>query len=545
MRIILFIILICSCITQAQVSFEALVDAESVLVGSTFNVKFQLKNAQGQNITAPNFSPFKLVAGPSRSIQSTVINGAMSSSMSYIYTLLATQEGNFKIGPATIQVNGKTLKTNSVNIKVVKSTEKQSASSGKPKVFVVQTLDTPVAYLGQQLILTQKLYTQLSIDNIENPNAPALGEFQKSYIALGFNEARTEVYKGEQYTTKILNKISLFPLKSGRIEIPQFIYRIRVNEGNNDPFGFSMSSIFNSRIETISSNSINLIVKDLPKPIPQSFSGAVGDFSATISKVNKEYSTSDAIQMVLTVQGDGNLNTIKPQLISNDSLFEISESKTSDLIKVAEEPRLINSKKYEYLFTPKRKGQLVLIPKFTYFNTAKSQFITFSDSITINIVESKIKVTDLNSDLDLSPYSSVELLQTPKPLFERWSSWFIIALLIGFTLIPKSLFEMRLKASKEKTNNSETVSKSPVLKNKITKQGLDGVQELILFKANRILKTDSIEFINYDLKLKLSSLDQDDAKQLLEGIKQFEMHKHLGSTNQIVLDELINTISVI
>ena len=71
----------------AQVTFEAAADARRVLENSYIEVSFTLSNAQGAQFTAPTFEHFLVVSGPSRSISTSMINGAVTRTQKYTYTL--------------------------------------------------------------------------------------------------------------------------------------------------------------------------------------------------------------------------------------------------------------------------------------------------------------------------------------------------------------------------------------------------------------------------------------------------------------------------
>ena len=74
-----------------------------------------------------------------------------------------------------------------------------------------------------------------------------------------------------------------------------------------------MSSIFRQQMETVLSNELSLKVLPLPKPIPQQFSGAVGQYKIDFKGVNQQYNLSDAINISMYLEGDGNINQIKPR----------------------------------------------------------------------------------------------------------------------------------------------------------------------------------------------------------------------------------------
>ena len=104
-----------------QVSFEASTDAKQIVENGYFQLTFTLNNAQGANFKAPSFRNFDVLSGPSRSMSTTIINGNATRKVAYNYSLQPKKIGKYTIGPASIVVNGKTLKSNAVKIDVVKA----------------------------------------------------------------------------------------------------------------------------------------------------------------------------------------------------------------------------------------------------------------------------------------------------------------------------------------------------------------------------------------------------------------------------------------
>ena len=88
---------------QAGVSFEATADARQAVLESYFDVTFTLKNADGNNFTPPSFQDFIVVSGPSRSMQTSIVNGQVSKEEAYIYTLQPRRLGRLTIGSASIK----------------------------------------------------------------------------------------------------------------------------------------------------------------------------------------------------------------------------------------------------------------------------------------------------------------------------------------------------------------------------------------------------------------------------------------------------------
>lgn len=132
-RLTILILLILPVWITAQVSFEASTDARQVVLNSYFDVTFTLRNADGDNFTPPSFDDFTVLAGPSRSLSTTIMNGAaVSKELLFSYTLRPKRKGKFTIGSARMTVNGKTLRTQPLTVEIVetKSLSKDGPANG-------------------------------------------------------------------------------------------------------------------------------------------------------------------------------------------------------------------------------------------------------------------------------------------------------------------------------------------------------------------------------------------------------------------------------
>ena len=95
--------------------------------------------------------------------------------MAYSFILRGTKEGTFKIGAASVKVDGKTLKTDPLTVKVVKgqaptatspNNQRQGNNIDKAKIdaqlkdaiFLRTLVNERSVYQGEQITATYKLY---------------------------------------------------------------------------------------------------------------------------------------------------------------------------------------------------------------------------------------------------------------------------------------------------------------------------------------------------------------------------------------------------
>ncbi|MEM9820257.1 MAG: BatD family protein, partial [Bacteroidota bacterium] len=210
---------------QGTVTFTASADAKQVVLGGYFEVSFTLSNANGGNFQAPSFKDFNVLGGPSQSISTTSINGQWSRTLTYSYTLQPKRVGNFAIGPATIEVKGKRLKSRSIKIGVVKgknsnaTTQEDLVGQLEDQIFIKVEPQTLDAYVGQQVLVDYKIYTTREVESynlLEESDYP--GFYAQDVRRYNARVIR-EVIDGVQYSTKVLKRVALFPQQAGILDI--------------------------------------------------------------------------------------------------------------------------------------------------------------------------------------------------------------------------------------------------------------------------------------------------------------------------------------
>ncbi|WP_455496945.1 BatD family protein [Coprobacter sp.] len=107
-----------------RITFSGIVP-EKVEVGEAFKIVYVLKNARGENFNLPIVQDCEFLYGPEVSL-----NGGFSFwgltpvETSYILVMRAKKIGIIKIPSATINVNGKVLKTKKMKVKILPESEK-------------------------------------------------------------------------------------------------------------------------------------------------------------------------------------------------------------------------------------------------------------------------------------------------------------------------------------------------------------------------------------------------------------------------------------
>ena len=378
--------------------FELTVDKTTVKQNERFKVYFTFDGGDRSSMKSyrpPSFKNFSVLSGPNQSSSMSIINGSVSSTITYSYILVAPNLGEFTISGASLQFKGKEYKTSSVKIKVVKNTSKHKSTRNsnqamsneelKENVFIRAITNKRNVVKGEQVTVTYKLYTKLNISSPQISKLPQYKGFWAKELETGNNiQFGTEMYKGVRYRSATLKKVALFPTKSGKLTVTPFALEIpvivrRKAQRSNDPFDSFFNDSFFGRSETIqflaTSNKVNINVSPLPtKGKPESFAGAVGEFNFKATLDKNEVKANDAITLKLEVSGKGNIELVDLPDVELPPGFEKYDPKTSKNVK---SKSIISGKKTEeYLIVPRVPGRKEIKPlNFSFYNPKLKKYI--------------------------------------------------------------------------------------------------------------------------------------------------------------------------
>lgn len=362
----------------SQVSFEASTDAREIFEGNYIEVKFTLKNASGKDFQLPPLEDFDILSGPSRSVSTTIINGRRSQELSYTYLLTPKKKGNLTIGSASIEAEGQILKTKPIIVKVLESTE-QVAEKGNAEYFIKAEIEQNKVFVGQQVKLKYKLYTRINIDNINVLKESEYPGFYVSELLKFDGQVKREIINGQQYYTKILKQVALFPQQAGQLEIEPMQLQLGITDDRGrSPFGSFFYSQPLKRIG-IATNKVELTVKSLPKTIPNDFIGAVGNYKFKASVNKTDPTTDDLIVLKITIDGTGDIKRITAPEFEFPTEFEVYPPKITEDNSLEINGNIYGKKVIEYLFLPKQPGSFEINPSVSYFDPLQGEYIQKKD----------------------------------------------------------------------------------------------------------------------------------------------------------------------
>ncbi|MEZ7884916.1 MAG: BatD family protein [Bacteroidales bacterium] len=365
-----------------------------VSMGETFRLVFSADGEPTAPPTFPNLNSFDVLAGPTSSTMSStqIINGKTTQSfqVSYTYVLEAKTPGRYTINPATAVIKGKTCTTPSITIEVIKgddnskSSEKAATSQNVSSndIFMRMSISKSRVFKGEHLIATLKLYTKVPIAGFEDVKFPTFNGFWSQEIDTPQSiEFQRESVDGKIYNSALIRRYMLIPQQTGPITIDasEMICQVQVKSASR---GQSVFDDFFDSYQTVrkrlTAPAQRIVVDPLPAGAPQSFTGAVGDFSMT-AKLNKDsVNANEAVSMIITVSGTGNINLVEAPKFTLPAEFEAYDVKITDNSRNSGKG-ISGSKQYEYPFIPRKQGEYKLPSvEFSYFDISKKRYVTIS-----------------------------------------------------------------------------------------------------------------------------------------------------------------------
>ncbi len=393
-----------------------------VSLGERFRLTYQI-NADVDDFTPPAFKGLRVLSGPSQGQNSSIqiVGGKVtqSISISYTYIMVANQEGEISIPPASVKVNGKIYKSatrkiqvGSANKQAPSSNNKQSSNSSQTTgqlkesdVYIKAFASKRNVYLGEKIIVTYRIYTKVPVSNLSVDKLSSFGGFWSIDLLSDQQklQQRQEVINGEQYIVADLKKAALYPQKTGDLVIEPMalscvvqVQTARKKTTSNDPFFDSFfndpffSNSYRNIEKELKSKPLKIHVKDLPaKGKPVNFSGAVGSFSLGSNIDHKELMANEAITLKYTISGKGNVDLLPDLDLDFPPDFEVYDPKVTT--KTRKQSNGVSGyKTFEYTVIPRSAGDYEIpAVAFSYFDPSTKQYKELiSDTYQIKVAKS-------------------------------------------------------------------------------------------------------------------------------------------------------------
>ncbi len=498
----LLLLLWFACVTTfGQVQFSASAPA-SVPVNRSFQVDFKLNGVIRGGIKPPAFTDFTVISGPNPFTEQMNINGKKSEAITFSYMLQPKKEGTFKLGKASIVVDGVTMESNELTITVTKAAAAQQRQQAQQQYdpydpfgmmqdpfqdpffqqqqtpeyskeelqkrfkddFIVKLeLSKSSVYKGEMLTVTYKLYYRQNMAGFNVTKAPAFDGFWSQEVELDpKRKQKIETLNGKQYHTAEILQYNLYPQRAGNLTVSSIeaVANLQVMLGSRNPF-----DVFGGRVQPfdmqLKTNTATIEVKELPEQDkPADYSGAVGKYSFETKLSTKEVKTDEPVTYSMKIAGSGNLKMVEAPLVNFPKEFEAYDPKVKENVNNSA-GGMSGSKEYDYLLVPRQPGDYVIQPQtFSYFDPSNGKYITIkSPEYALKVTGEPKQVTEVTTE-DLKRKDVVTLgkdiryIKTNLPDFSGSGLLFGSAGFVAMYSAPFILF-LALVAVKRRNENLE------------------------------------------------------------------------------------------
>jgi len=460
-------------LATGQVSVS--ISKKQISLSDTVNLTIVFKGVGVERIPLPALFPssFAIISQSDKPSLSQDANGRPISSRVIRYELQPTVAGKFRIATFAVTANGEIYSSSGEVLEVkggTKTSSASSASSAKPEksekfpenlptpipnipidVRLVTELNQKQAYVGQSVILSVRLLSTTSVDQIKPAEIPAFVNFLNKEIPLSKQSAdyKEVLINNRPYASQIIHQFNLFPTTSGKLTIPSLTYSMIAGNASQK-----------SKPLTAKTSSISFPVIALPtNNQPAEFSGLVGKSKLNVSLKDSETAVGVPTKLLIEVENEGNLELISPPPNpTTHSDLKLYSAKPVTLTDV--EKKFSNKAKWEVEVIASKEGKFTIPPfSFAYFDPELKKYeVVESKPLSLQVTPAtNIAVKTLQPTKKSNPFSFSPILR-----------YFIILLLLAAGIIVaikfKSLAGNTLATASPTTTNSKDLPSTEVQK---------------------------------------------------------------------------------
>ncbi len=346
----------------------------------------------------------RIVAGPSQSTSLTIVNGVPSSSLTLNWSLQPLAVGKARVFSARVRLGDQVLELQGREVEIVRETppgrrrqarqdpfgsfrdpfdrrspledllgRRRSARRQEqaPRVFLQAEASPSKPWVGEQVLYTLYLYTDVDVRSINPDELPDFKSFWSRTIPQPERiQPELVTHEGQRIYRFVLLQRALFPRRGGTFEIPGVEATMEALVRDSDPFG---SLLPRARQIARTSNAVNVEVQELPPP-PPGFEGVVGEISLAADLTPRELEVGEAATLTLTLSGRGHLQGIAAPDLGELSGIEVfpPQQKSDERLRGK---NVTGSRTWSYVLVPQKPGEWPLPPiEIPYFDPRRDRY---------------------------------------------------------------------------------------------------------------------------------------------------------------------------
>ncbi len=386
---------------QAEATVAASLHPASFSVDRDTTLTVTVNGSRSADVQLP------VVAGVSfqergKSTQMQIVNGSLSSSISYAYQVEAAHPGTYTLPPISVSVDGSTLTTRPITFEVTPSgrTSPKQGGTAAPSTDLSAGETDKVAFLriselkdtswaGESIPIRITAYFRQGI-KVSLNTLPVLKGNDFVIPQLDQHPRQTEETVNGTVYSALTWESSISAVKEGRRSLSVELDATLLFPHRGNPFpGFGDQDAlqdeifqnffggFESKHIKVASQPISIEVKQLPTDHqPHDFSGAIGHFNLLVEAKPTKVAVGDPITLEMTVAGKGNFDRVETPQFPEDPKWKTYPPAAE--FKQGDSPS--QGKKNFVQTLVVKDDQVTEIPpvSFVYFDPATEKYVTLT-----------------------------------------------------------------------------------------------------------------------------------------------------------------------
>ncbi len=386
-RLIAFAEVICFASPVFAASFTATLDRDTVNVGESVTLSLNFEGGAPKTTPTLPAIPNLRVSNPSQSSQVSIINGAVSSTVSYTFQLTPIQPGDYTIPALKVEGGGQTLTSQPLKLKATRDNTPpiNDAAAENRLAFMRIVLPKKEMFVGEVVTMELQLFLSSIVQNVsdlQEPQIPAAGlNVGKALIP---KEAQRDVRIGNTVFRLVPITVPLTAVKNGKVAVGPVDFSMTLQLPSNSRGRTPIEQFFGSQAElrrvTVSTTNEMLTVLDLPKQnVPASFNGAIGNYLLNVSATPTNVTVGDPITVKIQIAGRGPLESLA--LPEQSAWRDFKTYPPTSKLETTDQFGLQGTKTFEQVVVPQTPDISALPPiSFSFFNPDERRYHTLTNA---------------------------------------------------------------------------------------------------------------------------------------------------------------------
>ncbi len=372
-------------IRPAAADFQANVSATTIPEGESFQLYLRQDGGGADPDVSVLNADFTVVM-QRKSYKSSYVNGKSQTFNENVLTLIPKKTGEVVLP----SIRAGREQTKPLKLTVVAGGTAVSAPSGEradaarqSNVFIRSEIADKTPYVGQQTVLTVKLYSFVQTPLLDGTVAAPRAD---GVVAEQWGDAKRsrETVNGRLYDV-LEYKYLLFSNKTGRVALPPFRFQGMISDPDgrdadldDDPFGFGgffTAGFGGQKVVAAQTAGIELNVREKPDHVTGAWLPATNvAVSETVEPAGGSVALGDALTRTVTVSAAGARDSQIPDVVFPDgSAYKQYPGKT-DSKNVFDNGGIVGVKTRQIVFMPTEAGRVVLPAlEIPWFDVASGQ----------------------------------------------------------------------------------------------------------------------------------------------------------------------------